>query len=63
LRAYLASDYPGHDDLGHRLIIYSEAHDELFHRIADQYCKEGCLLRTSTLEDVFLRLTGRDLRE
>jgi lipooligosaccharide transport system ATP-binding protein len=63
LRSYLAAHYPGHDDLGHRLIIYSEARDELFHCIADEYCKEGCLLRTSTLEDVFLRLTGRDLRE
>lgn len=63
LRTYLAGNYPGHEDLGHRLIIYSQAQDELFHRIADNYCKEGCILRTATLEDVFLRLTGRDLRE
>lgn len=63
LRTYLAAHYPGHEDLGHRLIIYSQAQDELFHRIAEDYCKEGCLLRTTTLEDVFLRLTGRDLRE
>lgn len=63
LRTYLAANYPGHEDLGHRVIIYSQAQDELFHRIADNYCGEGCLLRTATLEDVFLRLTGRDLRE
>lgn len=31
-------------------------------RVAD-HCHEGCMLRPATLEDVFLRLTGRDLRE
>lgn len=51
------------EDLGHRLIIYGQGRDELFHEIGSKFCKEGCLLRMATLEDVFLRMTGRDLRE
>jgi lipooligosaccharide transport system ATP-binding protein len=51
------------EDLGHRLIIYGQGRDELFHEIGNKFCKEGCLLRMATLEDVFLRMTGRDLRE
>lgn len=63
LRAYLQSTHPGYEDLGHRMIVYSQANDHLFHEISSRYCKEGCLLRMATLEDVFLRLTGRELRE
>ncbi|MFH0813406.1 MAG: ATP-binding cassette domain-containing protein [Pseudomonadota bacterium] len=63
LRTYLQSHYPEHEDLGHRLIVYSHADNSLFHHISDHYCKEGCLLRMATLEDVFLKLTGRELRE
>ncbi len=63
LRRFVASLNLECDDLGHRLIIYSQDRDELFHEIGNRFCKEGCLLRMATLEDVFLRLTGRDLRE
>lgn len=63
LRLYLRSHYPEHEDLGHRLIVYSHADNALFQEISDRYCKEGCLLRMATLEDVFLKLTGRELRE
>jgi lipooligosaccharide transport system ATP-binding protein len=63
LRTYLQSTYLGYEDLGHRMLVYSQANDRLFHEISSRYCKEGCLLRMATLEDVFLRLTGRDLRE
>jgi lipooligosaccharide transport system ATP-binding protein len=45
------------------LIIYGEESDRLFHTIGGKYCDEGCVLRMATLEDVFLRLTGRGLRE
>jgi lipooligosaccharide transport system ATP-binding protein len=31
--------------------------------LSTQYCREGCILRMATLEDVFLKLTGRELRE
>ena len=51
------------DDLGHRLIVYAEDGEELYREITRRFCGGECLLRTATLEDVFLRLTGRDLRE
>ncbi|MGD0275473.1 MAG: ATP-binding cassette domain-containing protein, partial [Syntrophales bacterium] len=51
------------EDLGHRLIIYAEDHDDLYHEISSRYCRETCVLRMATLEDVFLKLTGRELRE
>jgi lipooligosaccharide transport system ATP-binding protein len=52
-----------HENLGHRLIIYSKDGEDLFHAITTNYCTGGCDLRLATLEDVFLKLTGRDLRE
>lgn len=52
-----------HEDLGHRLIIYCKEGDNLFHTISHKFCTGGCDLRLATLEDVFLKLTGRGLRE
>lgn len=66
LRAYVQARHLEHEDIGHRLIIYSESRDDggkLFHRICDHFSQEGCILRMATLEDVFLKLTGRELRE
>jgi len=63
LRAFLLSQHLKHDDLGHRLLIYGKENDQLFHTISSRYCKDDCMLRMATLEDVFLRLTGRELRE
>lgn len=63
LRAFVKTLPIESEDLGHRLIIYGQGRDELFHEIGNKFCQEGCLLRMATLEDVFLRLTGRDLRE
>jgi lipooligosaccharide transport system ATP-binding protein len=51
------------DDLGHRLIVYLGDGEELFREITARFCRDSCILRMATLEDVFLRLTGRDLRE
>ncbi len=52
------------DDLGHRLIIYNQRDDQLFLQLVREHCREGaCTLRPASLEDVFLRLTGRELRE
>jgi len=31
--------------------------------VRDNFCHQQCTFRTGTLEDVFLRLTGRELRE
>jgi lipooligosaccharide transport system ATP-binding protein len=63
LRSFIRSQPIPHEDLGHRLIIYGHESDKLFHKITDAFCQEGCTLRTATLEDVFLKLTGRGLRE
>jgi lipooligosaccharide transport system ATP-binding protein len=52
-----------HDVLNHRIIIYGREADRLFEVVGDRYCMERCIKRLATLEDVFLRLTGRELRE
>jgi lipooligosaccharide transport system ATP-binding protein len=52
-----------YEDLGHRLIVYGGESDQLFHTLSSQFCSENCTLRLATLEDVFLRLTGRELRD
>ena len=63
LRDYIRSQHLNHEDLGHRLTIYCEDKGDLYQKIARDFCKDGCLMRMATLEDVFLKLTGRDLRE
>ena len=63
LRTFVKSLAVAYEDLGHRLIIYGQTRDDLFHEIGSRYCREGCILRMATLEDVFLKLTGRELRE
>ena len=63
LQEFVGSEGVDHEDLGHRLIIYGAEGDRLFHTISGKYCDEGCVLRMATLEDVFLKLTGRGLRE
>ena len=63
LRDYIHSRRLRHEDLGHRMIIYVEDGNNLFREISNYCGKEGCLMRVATLEDVFLKLTGRELRE
>jgi lipooligosaccharide transport system ATP-binding protein len=63
LRSFITSKGLPHDDLGHRLIIYCDDRDRLYTEVSSQFCREGCIMRMATLEDVFLKLTGRELRE
>lgn len=63
LRSFIQSRQLPYEDLGHRLIVYCEDRGELYQRITRDFCKEGCVMRLATLEDVFLKLTGRELRE
>ena len=63
LRAFVRDRGLRHDDLGHRILIYCDERDRLYHEVSEHYCRDGCILRTATLEDVFLKLTGRELRE
>jgi lipooligosaccharide transport system ATP-binding protein len=52
-----------HEELAHRLLIYTKEGEKLFRKISKSFCDRGCSLRMATLEDVFLKLTGRDLRD
>jgi lipooligosaccharide transport system ATP-binding protein len=63
LRSFIQSLQLPYEDLGHRLIVYCQDRGELYQRITRDFCKEGCVMRLATLEDVFLKLTGRELRE
>ncbi|MFB3926586.1 MAG: ABC transporter ATP-binding protein [Syntrophales bacterium] len=63
LRRFVAERHLECEDLGHRLIIYCSDRENLYQEIRNLYCNEDCTMRMATLEDVFLRLTGRDLRE
>jgi lipooligosaccharide transport system ATP-binding protein len=63
LREYVQDHRLEHEDLGHRMTIYCDNRGDLYQKIAKDFCGEGCLMRMATLEDVFLKLTGRDLRE
>jgi lipooligosaccharide transport system ATP-binding protein len=63
LRRFIRSKELEHEDLGNRLIIYSRDGQDIYHQISRLYCQEGCNLRLASLEDVFLKLTGRGLRE
>ena len=63
VRAILREKSIAFEDLGHRLIVYHHDGEVLYRELIAGECREGCMLRPATLEDVFLRLTGRDLRE
>jgi len=47
---------------GRRCIVYGREREALV-ALRERFCPEYGLLRPATLEDVFLRLTGRELRE
>jgi len=61
LRHYLVKDRIDHDILDQRIIVYAD--NAVGEYIRKHFCTERCTFRTATLEDVFLRLTGRELRE
>lgn len=52
-----------HDQLTRRLIVYAPDGERFFREAARICPAGGCMLRQATLEDVFLKLTGRGLRE
>ena len=46
-----------------RLFIYTDAAEQVFTEIAAKHTSDRCTIRTAGLEDLFLKLTGRELRE
>ena len=63
LMDYVKANGVEHDDLGDRVMVYTSEGSAPYDAIRDNFCSEKCVYRSSTLEDVFLRLTGRELRE
>lgn len=64
LPAFLAERGVRFELFGQRLIVSVEEGSSLYREISDRFCTSGaCVLRMATLEDVFLKLTGRELRE
>lgn len=63
LRDYIRTHDVKHDDLGERVIIYAEPGGAMENEFRTRFCMDACHYRTGNLEDVFLRLTGRELRE
>lgn len=63
LRQYVRDNRVKHDDLTDRIIIYARANGSLENDIREKFCMASCRFRSGNLEDVFLRLTGRELRE
>ena len=63
LTGFLREKGVQYESFGHRLIASVEDGSDLYREISDHYCTGGCTIRMATLEDVFLRLTGRELRE
>lgn len=63
VRDFLAREKCRIEDLGRRLLVYLDEGDQLFLKLADKVRTEGCILRPASLEDLFLKLTGRELRE
>ncbi len=54
----------GHEALGDLLLVYTRDGEGLLHRVREQgLAVEAATLRHATLEDVFLKLTGRMLRD
>jgi len=63
LRGFLHDHAVDYDELTDRLIIYNNGDTAIERAIREDFCGRQCIFRSATLEDVFLRLTGRELRE
>ena len=51
------------ESVGDRIYVYTDRGDEIHRLVKESHSVEQCLLRRGTLEDVFLKATGRELRE
>lgn len=52
-----------YDKMDERMIIYNNGEQAIEQAIRSLFHPQQCTFRSATLEDVFLRLTGRELRE
>jgi len=63
LLGYLRSETWRFDLASDRLFIYLKDEDKSFRDIFERFQMKNYIYRSATLEDVFLKLTGRELRE
>ena len=63
VRDFLAKQACRVEDLDRRLLVYLDDGDQLCLELTREVRAEGCTLRPAGLEDLFLKLTGRELRE
>ncbi|MEN6331906.1 MAG: ABC transporter ATP-binding protein [Smithella sp.] len=63
LLKYIQEKEVWQENLGHRLIIYAAEEHDLYRDICKRFTNKDCVMRSASLEDVFLILTGRELRE
>ncbi len=63
VRDFLKKRGLAYEDLGRRLVVPIRKGDDLFSRLTEGFSGRRCTLRPASLEDVFLHLTGRQLRE
>ena len=63
LKQFLLERKIKHDQMGERWIIYNNSDNAIEQAIRTTFHPQQCTFRSATLEDVFLRLTGRELRE
>jgi len=63
LRQFLGERAINFDEMGERLVIYNNGNAEIEQAIRSAFHSRQCTFRSASLEDVFLRLTGRELRE
>jgi lipooligosaccharide transport system ATP-binding protein len=61
LRQYLEKNRINHEVMDQRIMVYAE--NSVAEHIRHHFCMQRCTFRPPTLEDVFLHLTGRELRE
>ncbi len=46
-----------------RMLVFTDDAESLFSELKERFCKSLCSLRLANLEDFFLKLTGRELRD
>jgi lipooligosaccharide transport system ATP-binding protein len=65
IKRYIASEFPDAlmETINERIQVFSARPRGVFDRIMDQFKSRGAIMRDANLEDVFLKLTGRRLRE
>ena len=63
LPAFLESQGWEAERLADRIFLYTDQGDAVYRELTSRFRMDQCLLRRGTLEDVFLKLTGRSLIE